>query len=766
MFTSHLFLQTAVRYARLVFVFTAFSFLWTSCKTLRTHVEPELRADPSFFISLADLNPTNGTPIHDGAADKSQTNSRASPPIEASKPITTLTPNDTSKSGSTSSASPKAEAPKPNSPTSLVPAAPPNGILYLDISGGGEDGKGTLGRIEFFGDAHAPLTFNDLSKLKGEAVYGSVAVNNLVRYPAYSRNQRNSLAEIILLVSNYNANVWLSRTFSNKAAAETAKGFLHDILVGAGATTAGSHTGLSQILSVLSFLVDKTVDNIDKNYFASLSYEAMETAIQAKRKELGDGINQRLKTKTADEYTMTEVLNDILILDEICSMKGGLRELQARAAGQNITLPAAPTITNQPASLTAGGIGSAVTLSVVADGTPPLAYQWSVDGTPILGANAAALALTNLQLSDSSKKYTVVVSNKQGQAVSLPVSVSVLPARLTIITAKTALIDGEKLTLIAASSADWFSKAKFVWSLNGKPIKDENAATFSKPRVTSADAGSYMVTATDNDNHSDFAVPLVLSVLSINTQPKASVSLAGGGSESLEVEAVGAPPLAYQWYQNGAPILGATSNKLSLAAVTSAHGGIYFATVTDKSGHLMSSVATVTISPYITKQPAAVSVAAGMTANLQVEAAGIDPLAYQWYLNNNAIIGAVAPKFSKVGVGLADAGDYTVTISDKIGTKVTSDKVHLTVTLGITKQPEAVTVAAGNQIILNIEAASPSALIYQWYRNDKKIDGATKATFTANTTAASDAGDYKVEVSDATGAKVTSNSVLVTVTSR
>jgi hypothetical protein len=57
------------------------------------------------------------------------------------------------------------------------------------------------------------------------------------------------------------------------------------------------------------------------------------------------------------------------------------------------------------------------TFNVVADGTAPLSYQWSFNGTNLVAATNSLLAITNVQLSDAGS-YAVLVSNAFGVAYS------------------------------------------------------------------------------------------------------------------------------------------------------------------------------------------------------------------------------------------------------------------------------------------------------------------------------------------------------------
>ncbi|HEX2100135.1 MAG TPA: pectinesterase family protein, partial [Candidatus Synoicihabitans sp.] len=78
------------------------------------------------------------------------------------------------------------------------------------------------------------------------------------------------------------------------------------------------------------------------------------------------------------------------------------------------------------------------------------------------------------------------------------------------------------------------------------------------------------------------------------------------------------------------------------------------------------------------------------------------------------------------------------------------------------EQPEAATVNAGESITLSVEALGVPALSFQWQKGGVDISGATGATFTIPTAAASDSGSYRVVVSNTAGSS-TSDAVVVTV---
>src|ERR1043166_1313995 len=79
-------------------------------------------------------------------------------------------------------------------------------------------------------------------------------------------------------------------------------------------------------------------------------------------------------------------------------------------------LSAVPRVTSQPKDQVAI-LGGSVAFSLVAEGRPPLAYQWRFNGTNISGANSATLLVTNVQ-AEQVGSYSVQISNSLSNTVS------------------------------------------------------------------------------------------------------------------------------------------------------------------------------------------------------------------------------------------------------------------------------------------------------------------------------------------------------------
>jgi len=88
--------------------------------------------------------------------------------------------------------------------------------------------------------------------------------------------------------------------------------------------------------------------------------------------------------------------------------------------------------------------------------------------------------------------------------------------------------------------------------------------------------------------------------VTINRQPQ-SLTVAPRSGAIFSVEAAGAPPLAYQWLLNGAPIPGATRSILSLTNASAANAGSYTVAITSSAATATSDAATLTLSNATTR---------------------------------------------------------------------------------------------------------------------------------------------------------------------
>ncbi len=310
----------------------------------------------------------------------------------------------------------------------------------------------------------------------------------------------------------------------------------------------------------------------------------------------------------------------------------------------------------------------------------------------------------------------------------------------------------------------------YQWSLNSAPISGASASTLSIASVKAADAGAYTVTVT-NSVGSIVSAPVSLTILSlvvppsITSQPSKS-SATVGSSVSFTVGASGTGPLTYQWRVGGVPIAGATTATFTLTNVQIANAGTYSVVASSPAGSATSAGAVLTVSavpiaPIFQYQPSPTSITAGGTASLAVGLVGTPPITYQWSKGGVAIPGATSSSLTFATVTLADAGIYSVVITNPGGT-VTSSNATLTVNpvggppvpVYIVLQPTPVSATVGGAATFTVAVTGDASITYQWRKNESPIPGATSPSFTVADLQPSDAGTYDVEVANAFSATI------------
>jgi hypothetical protein len=133
--------------------------------------------------------------------------------------------------------------------------------------------------------------------------------------------------------------------------------------------------------------------------------------------------------------------------------------------------------------------------------------------------------------------------------------------------------------------------------------------------------------------------------VTITKQPR-PLAIAARSGAIFSVEAIGAPPLSYQWLQNGSPITGATGPNLYLSNITTAQAGNYSVVVSTSAGTATSDPALLALSTAPTRLAniASRGVAANganvLTAGFVVTGTGTKPM----------LIRVVGPSLGSLGI--------------------------------------------------------------------------------------------------------------------
>ncbi|HUG09977.1 MAG TPA: immunoglobulin domain-containing protein [Opitutaceae bacterium] len=145
------------------------------------------------------------------------------------------------------------------------------------------------------------------------------------------------------------------------------------------------------------------------------------------------------------------------------------------------------------------------------------------------------------------------------------------------------------------------------------------------------------------------------------------------------------------------------------------------------------------------------------SVTLSVTAIGPGPLAYQWKKDGVDIAGATSVTYYIASLQAADAGSYTVLVTNAFGSTA-SDAAMLTIISAesppvIDSHPVSQTVKIGWAVTFNVAATGPGPgpLTYQWLKGSVPIPGANGPSYSLSSAQNTDAGSYSVVVSNSFG---------------
>ena len=323
--------------------------------------------------------------------------------------------------------------------------------------------------------------------------------------------------------------------------------------------------------------------------------------------------------------------------------------------------------------------GAPATFTVEADGTPPLSFQWRLDGIDIPGAVEPTLLIEAVTVEDAGV-YDVAVSNPCGVVISNP-------ARLTVDTAAVivqqpmdeTVCDGEPVTFSVVADAS--PSPSYQWRKDGEDLPGATDPTLTIDPVTVEDAGLYDVVIQNLcGSETSAAARLTVDTAPEIVQQPMDATVCAGDAVTFRVVADALPPPSYQWRLDGQDILGATDDTLTIDPVTVEDAGLYDVVIQNLCGSETSAAARLTVdtAPVIVQQPMDATVCDDDPVTFSVVADASPPPSYQWRKDGQDIPDATDPTLTIDPVTFGDAGVYDVVITNLCGV-VISDPALLTV---------------------------------------------------------------------------------------
>jgi uncharacterized repeat protein (TIGR02543 family) len=473
----------------------------------------------------------------------------------------------------------------------------------------------------------------------------------------------------------------------------------------------------------------------------------------------------------------------------------------------------APSIATQPQSQSLSQ-GADANFTVSATGTAPLSYQWRFNTTPIPGATGTAYTRANAQLGDAGT-YSVAVTNSAGSTNSAD-AVLIVNFSLTATASAGGTVSkrpdqaGYAPNAIVALTATANTNYLFTgWSGDASGTNNPLSVTMTTNKTISA---SFVSTATeiviDNSDPgwSNTSPSGSWSSGAAATVPKIGTNYlfyAGTGNSSITRSCRWTPAIGiagfydvYVYYQIGANRTAGATYRVTYNGGTVSSLKNQYSSTPNQGGWFLAgtnlpfaagtggyvelgndAVDTALVSadaarfvliapltpPSITlqPQPATQSVNVGQSATFTVTATGTPSPNYQWRFNGTNIAGASASSYTRNNAQPADAGSYSVLVTNVAGSVLSSNAILLVnVPPEITAQPQSVSAAVGSNVTFTVTATGTEPLIYQWRFNGTNLEYGTASAYTCWNAQTTNAGSYSVVVSNLTGTATSDDAVL------
>ncbi|WP_191907010.1 Ig-like domain-containing protein [Adhaeribacter soli] len=410
-----------------------------------------------------------------------------------------------------------------------------------------------------------------------------------------------------------------------------------------------------------------------------------------------------------------------------------------------VSAPVAVTVNEPPVALISASGPTAIcqnqSVTLVAPPGQGIQYQWQHNGTDISGATGIAYAASQ------AGNFTVRITNAKGCSMvsnSIPVTINPAPGIVINVSGSTTICQNGAVTISTPS----VNKQTYQWQRNGIDLPGQTSTS-----LMATQPGDYRVLVTGNANLcSNYSQ---ITTVSIDPGPIAQITAAGptaicpGGTVALVANS--GTGYTYRWYKDNTLLANATASLLNVTTP-----GNYRVEIANSRGCFnASSPVAVTTAPLPT---ATITAAGNLTfcagGSVNLEAATGTGWLYQWQRNGQDIAGATTANYSAT-----QSGDYRVMVTTPAGCSATSSQLSanvITLAKPSIKATSDSTICAGTSVSLFTTATGT----YQWLLNGAFIANATTASFSA-----SQAGNYRVVVTNATGCNDTSRILPVAVES-
>lgn len=416
-------------------------------------------------------------------------------------------------------------------------------------------------------------------------------------------------------------------------------------------------------------------------------------------------------------------------------------------------------------------------------------YVESVPWTaPATGTGSVVIyGIVNEVTSQNPSAYQAATPVTITEAVAAPLVASVSISQTA---GASTICQGNSVTF-TATPTNGGNSPTYQWKVNGTAVSGATSSTYT---TTTLPAGSDAVTCVMTSNLSGVTGSPATSnsiTVTVNAPVTPSVnitstatSICAGQNVSFTATPVnGGTSPAYQWYNNGSAISGATASTYSTSSIVS--NASITVQLNSNAGCVTSSTATsnaiaITIGGSVTPSVSITSSAGSSLCSGQSTTFTATPVnggstpAYQWYRNGSAISGAASSTYSSSTFANNDAITCGITSNAPCASPSTAASNTITITITSNGTPSVIiassagtTICSGQSVTFTATPANGgSAPTYQWYNGSTAIPGAVSSIYTTSSITGPEVISCQMVSNSAcvSTSNATSNSLSVSVT--
>lgn len=321
-------------------------------------------------------------------------------------------------------------------------------------------------------------------------------------------------------------------------------------------------------------------------------------------------------------------------------------------------------------------VGDTATFTAQGVGIPTIRYQWLKDGAEISGATGASLTLSNIQKPDEAA-YSARISNDFGTVTSTAASLKVYEPIPDLFNTG---VDDKRAPLAAGAvdthyrlidNPDTGSLDALVQAPPGAWLANNAVGMWIGPKTdtVASPVGLYTyrtyINLTDRD-------PSTLVIeggwATDNTGRDIRVNGVSTGNPQNTTQFASFTPFTIYGTDSNLKLVAGT-NTIDFVVDNETAAGYTGLRVQITRSNLKIPAG---VAPEILTHPVGKEVSVGDTVTMTASARGTAPLSYQWNKNGTPIAGQTTLTLTLVNVTTDDSGAYTLTVSNSVGTAVSS----------------------------------------------------------------------------------------------